>query len=126
MTFYYHGCISVPAMKTNHTPTPWVQNKIFGKPAFNIQSGQTSIAMVYENIGSNVLNDRDGEGEANAQFIVKAVNHYDELVRIAERLYADLLAFHLVDYVHKKEGRPDPIEPRSMKEAKELLARLNQ
>lgn len=67
-------------MKTNHTPTPWVQNKIFGKPAFNIQSGQISIAMVYENIGSNVLNDRDGEGEANAQFIVKAVNHHDELV----------------------------------------------
>lgn len=66
---------------TNHTATPWVANKIEGKPSFNIRAGLESVAMVYEFIGSPTLNDRHGEGAANAAHIVRCVNSHDALVQ---------------------------------------------
>lgn len=83
--------MNTPLNDTAHTPTPWKADRIHGKPTFNIRAGQISVAHVYEHIGSNVLYDRAGEGEANAAFIVEACNSFESLKAEVERLRAGLL-----------------------------------
>lgn len=54
--------------KVEHTPGPWIVSRI-DSAKFNVRADQESIAMVYANLGSPTLQDKEGQGEANAQLI---------------------------------------------------------
>lgn len=65
-----------------HTPTPWKQE-------YEIQSGGVSyitgpneedIARLFDDLDRSAIS-----AEANAEFIITAVNHYDELVDALEK-----------------------------------------
>lgn len=69
---------------SNHTPTPWTEHMV-NTATVNIRAGEISIAAVYRHIGSPVLQDRAGEGDNNAAFIVRACNSHEALVAAATR-----------------------------------------
>lgn len=91
-------------MKTSkHTPTPWTlweENEHF------VLSGKTTIAEVYSDWGyaPKTKNERiapNEEGKANAEFIVRAVNSHEELLKAAKEA-EDALAQSI-----SKDGKTD-------------------
>jgi hypothetical protein len=70
--------------KSEHTPTPWTLNKSFGNPVISVD-GDSDWPIVPEVSGPTVK-----QAKANAAFIVRAVNAYDELKRVNEELLAAL------------------------------------
>lgn len=68
---------------TKHTETPWTAHMV-NTATINIRAGEISVAAVYRHVGSPVLQDRAGEGDGNAAFIVRAVNSHAALVEALE------------------------------------------
>jgi len=56
-----------------HTPGPWRIGSLDTAKA-NIRGGETSIALVYRNLGSPTLMDRDREGDGNVKIIAAVPN----------------------------------------------------
>lgn len=74
-------------MKTEHTPTPWIQSACTVHQADNWKDGENlggkEIAHVYDILSDDLPTD---ENEANAAFIVRAVNSHAALVEAVEGL----------------------------------------
>lgn len=69
--------------KTAHTPWPWESHRFGGRREIIAARGTTTIC---------VVNDLDGIGHANAEFIARACNCHDdllELVRSAHDRFTD-------------------------------------
>lgn len=77
---------------TKYTKTPWTAHMV-NTAMVNIRAGEISVAAVYRHIGSPVLHDRAGEGDGNADFIVRACNSHAALVEALEAMLAAYPAF---------------------------------
>lgn len=70
---------------SKHTSEPWRVVEI-NTAKTNIMAGQQTLATVYRHLGSPVLRDRAGEGDANAALMRAAPNLLDALRDIADAI----------------------------------------
>lgn len=94
-----------------HTPTPWVQFTIDGKCDAIMPSGRNG----------DICTFRDSPNEANAAFIIKAVNNHDALMTALEEILSAEKEF--------REGMPlgwegDPLTD-ACKQARDALAKAS-
>lgn len=97
-------------MTTKHTPGPWVYKEIDSAKVnirTNIPKYSESVALVYRNLGSPTLNDKVGEGDANARLIESAPELLEAL-KLVKNNYKHLLNKHaeIIDRaISKAEGK---------------------
>lgn len=73
-------------MKTKHTPTPWK----FNGDSIDDERGNT---VAFPRSGGFMPGDRNKNMRANAELIVRAVNHHDKLIKHFE-LACDVIDRH--------------------------------
>lgn len=75
----------------DHTPTPWQWDSGIIPP-----DGPGTYSDIYVNGGEIIIaqvNDQIEQGKANAEFIIKAVNHHDALVKALQVLLDEATSF---------------------------------
>lgn len=97
-----------------HTPTPWTVDKVHfsGECHLHGPNGE-EFALLYVSDGAD--DPEPYPAEANAAFIVKAVNNHDALVEALEDLISD---------AERQMKNPSHHQPFSLQKARDALARV--
>ena len=95
-----------------HTPTPWgIYHEPEGQVFIGTAEGEPWFICRIRH-GCNEHGQPEGvEDKANAEFIVRAVNHHDELVAMLEEVAAELeyAAQYKDDYLREKHGDAETV-----------------